>query len=80
MIPNERKKPLTEIEKADLFVACDKVLKPQGMNLLRRLMFENDQLRNNRYTIEEIKNYILSQDSLGDVMYNLKHENIRGIK
>lgn len=29
-----------------------------------------------RFTIEEIKNYILSQDSLGDVLYNLKAENI----
>ncbi len=28
------------------------------------------------FTIEEIKNYILSQDSLGDVMYNLSAENI----
>lgn len=29
-----------------------------------------------KYTIEEIKNYILSQDSLGDVLYNLSEENI----
>jgi len=29
-----------------------------------------------KFTIEEIKNYILSKDSLGDVMYNLKAENI----
>lgn len=29
-----------------------------------------------KYTIEEIRNYILSQDSLGDVLYNLKEENI----
>lgn len=29
-----------------------------------------------KYTIEQIKNYILSQDSLGDVLYNLKSENI----
>lgn len=28
------------------------------------------------FTIEEIRNYILSQDSLGDVLYNLKAENI----
>ena len=28
------------------------------------------------FTIQEIKNYILSQDSLGDVLYNLKAENI----
>ena len=28
------------------------------------------------FTIEEIRNYILSQDSLGDVMYNLKVEKI----
>jgi len=25
----------------------------------------------NTFTIDEIKNYILSQDSLGDVLYNL---------
>lgn len=30
----------------------------------------------NTFTIEEIRNYILSQDSLGDVMYNLKAEKI----
>lgn len=29
-----------------------------------------------KYTIEEIRNYILSQDSLGDVLHNLKEENI----
>tara|TARA_R110002167_G_scaffold330514_1_gene537187 strand:- start:576 stop:773 length:198 start_codon:yes stop_codon:yes gene_type:complete len=29
-----------------------------------------------KFTIEEIRNYIMSQDSLGDVMYNLKAEKI----
>ena len=29
-----------------------------------------------KFTIEEIKNYIMSQDSLGDVMYYLTEENI----
>ena len=29
-----------------------------------------------KFTIKEIKNYILSQDSLGDVLHNLKAENI----
>jgi hypothetical protein len=28
------------------------------------------------FTIEEIRNYILSQDSLGDVLYNLNEKNI----
>ena len=28
------------------------------------------------FTIEEIKNYLLSQDSRGDIMYNLSAENI----
>jgi len=28
------------------------------------------------FTIEEIKSYILSQDSLGDVLYNLTEEKI----
>ena len=28
------------------------------------------------FTIEEIKNYIRQQDSLGDVMYNLSEQNI----
>ena len=28
------------------------------------------------FTITEIRNYILSQDSLGDVLYNLKAEKI----
>lgn len=30
----------------------------------------------NTFTIEEIRKYILSQDSLGDVLYNLKAEKI----
>jgi len=29
-----------------------------------------------KFTIEEFRNYIKSQDSLGDVMYNLKAENV----
>jgi hypothetical protein len=29
-----------------------------------------------KYSIEEIKNYIMSQDSLGDVLYYLTEENI----
>ena len=28
------------------------------------------------FTIEQIKNYLLSQDSMGDILYNLKAENI----
>lgn len=28
------------------------------------------------FTIEEIRKYILSQDSIGDILYNLKEENI----
>ena len=28
------------------------------------------------FTIEEIKNYILSQDSMGDILYNLSVKNI----
>lgn len=30
-----------------------------------------------KFTIEEIKNYVLSQDSMGDIAYNLSAENIR---
>jgi RNA polymerase-binding transcription factor DksA len=29
-----------------------------------------------KFTIEEIKNYIISQDSLGDVLYNLNEQKI----
>tara|TARA_R110002050_G_scaffold102135_1_gene210592 strand:- start:47 stop:214 length:168 start_codon:yes stop_codon:yes gene_type:complete len=29
-----------------------------------------------KFTIEEIRNYIMSQDSFGDVIYNLKAEKI----
>jgi len=29
-----------------------------------------------KFTIEEIKNYLQSQDSLGDIHYNLSEENI----
>lgn len=28
------------------------------------------------FTIEEIRNYLLAQDSRGDIMYNLSAENI----
>ena len=30
-----------------------------------------------KFTIEEIRNYIKSQDSLGDVLYFLSEENIK---
>lgn len=30
-----------------------------------------------KFTVEEFRNYILSQDSLGDVMYYLSVENIK---
>jgi hypothetical protein len=30
----------------------------------------------NTFTIEEIRKYILSQDSMGDILYNLKAEKI----
>lgn len=30
----------------------------------------------NTFSIEEIRNYILSQDSMGDILYNLKAEKI----
>ena len=29
-----------------------------------------------KFTIEEIRNYIIAEDSLGDVLYNLSEENI----
>lgn len=29
-----------------------------------------------KFTIEEIRNYILVQDSLGDILYNLSEKNI----
>lgn len=34
-------------------------------------------MKENRYTIEEIKNYIMSQDSRGDILYYLNDENIK---
>ena len=39
---DELRKPLTPIEKGELAAACASVLKPAGMALLRRLMFESD--------------------------------------
>lgn len=30
----------------------------------------------NTFTVEEIRKYIMSQDSMGDTLYNLKAENI----
>lgn len=38
-------KPLTEIEKAELLQACTGVLKPDGLMLLRRALFELDLLK-----------------------------------
>lgn len=29
-----------------------------------------------KYTVEEIREYLLSQDSMGDILYNLSEENI----
>ena len=29
-----------------------------------------------KYTIEEIKKYLLKQDSMGDILYNLNEENL----
>jgi len=31
-----------------------------------------------KFTIEEIRKYLLSQNSRGDIIYNLSAENIRG--
>ena len=42
--------------------------------LLCAVNFNN--MEEQKFTIEEIRNYIMSQDSLGDVMYNLKAEKI----
>ena len=30
----------------------------------------------NTFTVDEIRKYIMSQDSMGDTLYNLKAENI----
>lgn len=30
-----------------------------------------------KFTVEEFKNYLLTQDSRGDIMYNLSAENIK---
>ena len=32
-----------------------------------------------KFTVKEFKNYLLSQDSRGDIMYNLSAENIRKV-
>ena len=32
-----------------------------------------------KFTIEEIKAYLLSQDSMGDILYNLSAQNIREV-
>jgi hypothetical protein len=29
-----------------------------------------------RYTVDEIRNYLLSQDSMGDILYYLNEDNI----
>lgn len=34
-------------------------------------------MNDDKFTIEEIRAYILSQDSMGDIAYNLSAENIR---
>ena len=38
--------------------------------------FAIDVLSEKTFTVKEIKNYLLKQDSLGDVIYNLTEENI----
>ena len=32
-----------------------------------------------KFTVEEFRNYLLSQESRGDIMYNLSAENIRKV-
>lgn len=39
-------------------------------------VFKNKMKNKTTFTIDEIKKYILSQDSLGDVLYNLSAESI----
>lgn len=34
-------------------------------------------MEDNRYTVEEIRKYLLSQDSMGDILYNLNDKNIK---
>lgn len=46
MTTEELMTPLTEIELGELTVAAQTVLTTKGMNLLRRLAFEREQLRN----------------------------------
>jgi hypothetical protein len=45
MTLHELMEPLSETEKAKLFNACKDVLTEQGMQLLRRLLFEHDILK-----------------------------------
>jgi hypothetical protein len=47
MTPDELMKPLSPIESAELSTAAAQVLTVAGVDLLRRLMFENDTLRAN---------------------------------
>ena len=44
--------------------------------ITKRIMLLPTYKMQNTFTIEEIRKYILSQDSLGDVLYNLKAEKI----
>jgi len=42
---DELQKPPTEIEIGELIVACNRLLSPAGMMILRRLIFQRDRLK-----------------------------------
>ena len=43
---------------------------------MKRIKLIHTYKMQNTFTIDEIRNYILSQDSLGDVLYNLSSSKI----
>lgn len=54
MTKEELRKPLSEIELAELFDAAKQVLTQKGFDMLRRLTFERDILRNRLCGLDEL--------------------------
>lgn len=55
----------------------DDVLEKQEKQLLNSIQLRLEAKRQETFTVEEIKKYLLSQDSRGDILYNLSANKIK---